>query len=134
MNLQKKLHSYTNHEYSKWLADFSKGRSEQCLIDAHQRGMENDLELLDIKMREMTSRLSKGLPPLQQQKQEANLPSTRNTRWSTNGGKIVKDAAPNAIKRSPGLRRELCRDLDFHPSKSPVRSLSKAMRSIKVTH
>jgi len=53
--LQRKLRR-ANSDYSQWLADFCMGCSDSCVTEARQRGMENDLELLNIKIRELTER------------------------------------------------------------------------------
>jgi len=112
--LQRKLRR-ANSDYSQWLADFCMGCSDSCVTEARQRGMENDLELLNIKIRELTERQQ----PLARKMQLSKMTktsncynqNTSNARWSTSEPKTRKDVAPSAIKRSPGLRRELYKDL-----------------------
>lgn len=102
----------TGNEYSEWLANYVQQHSEQSAAEARQRGIENDLELLDIKMQEMASRITKRQPI--STKTQKNLQSTsknsemnKNERWSSND---LKDVAPTAIERSSTLRIELCKD------------------------
>jgi hypothetical protein len=111
----------TNSDYPQWLADFCKDFSDECVTEARQRGMENDLELLNIKIRELIERrpLARKMQPLARKMQLSKMTktsncynhNTSNARWSTSEPKTRKDVAPNAIKRSSGLRRELCKDL-----------------------
>jgi hypothetical protein len=111
--LRKKLRK-TNSDYSQWLADFCKGCSESCVTEARQRGMENDLELLNIKIRELTKRQSLSTKRQLSKMTKTNNyynQNTNNARWSTSEAKTLKDVAPNAIKRSPFLHRELCKEL-----------------------
>jgi len=99
----------------KWLSDFYSHHSEPCAKAARQRGIENDLELLNIKLIESTSKILKRLLSKTRSK------NSHNARWSEtdhSGGKHrkanqVKDIAPNAIKNSHNLRRELCKDFDL---------------------
>lgn len=100
--------------YSEWLSDYVYEQSEQSAIEARQRGMENDLELLDIKMQEMTSRRSERPAFLSKKKQTPmtnKYNKKKNARWSTNDEKQLKDVAPNAVKRNPVLRGDLCSDI-----------------------
>jgi len=55
----KKEQEKDKEDHSKWLAEFCQHHSEQCVIAARQRGLENDLWLLDTKLQEASSMLLK---------------------------------------------------------------------------
>lgn len=101
-----------DNDYAEWLAEYIERHTEQSALEARQRGMENNLELLDMKMQEVKSRLKRHLPVARNQqvskKTSYNKNDTKNARWSANE---AKDVAPNAIRRNTGLRRELRKDL-----------------------
>eukprot|EP00533_Pseudo-nitzschia_delicatissima_P015690 CAMPEP_0197278480 /NCGR_PEP_ID=MMETSP1432-20130617/18730_1 /TAXON_ID=44447 /ORGANISM="Pseudo-nitzschia delicatissima, Strain UNC1205" /LENGTH=180 /DNA_ID=CAMNT_0042744875 /DNA_START=34 /DNA_END=576 /DNA_ORIENTATION=- len=111
----------TGNEYSEWLENYIQRHSNQSAAEARQRGIENDLELLDIKMQEMASRITKRRPktPRSQVLKKAynNDKNTKNARWATNDTNSLRDVAPCAIERSSGLRIDLCNDF-FHNNKS----------------
>lgn len=108
---RKRQRNKIRNENSQRLSDYYKHMSEACLNEAQQRGMENDLELLDIKIQEISDmqkrRWSYQLPS----KTSYNEYATKNARWSTRETNIPKDVAPTAIKRGLSLRPILCKDL-----------------------
>ena len=55
----KKEQQKNKEDDSKWFAKFCQHHSEQCVIAARQRGLENDLWLLDTKLKEESSMLLK---------------------------------------------------------------------------
>lgn len=123
-------------QYSEWLNDCIYEQSEQSAIEARQRGMENDLELLDIKMQEMTSRLSKRPAFLSRKMQTPTTnkyKNKKNARWSTNQEKQQKDVAPHAVKRNPVLRGDLCSDICSDKSGLIRRIRHKTKRDRKST-
>ncbi len=102
-------------EHSEWLANYVRRHSEQSAIEARQRGMENDLEVLRIKMQEMTSQLTKrrGGPAIFRTKVEAVKASNKNSnnknaRWGTLSKNI---APPCRVERSSSLGKSLRADL-----------------------
>lgn len=115
---------------SAWVTDFVHRQSEKAAIEARQRGMENELEVLKIKMEEMTTKLTQR-PALFRTKVEAVKTSNRNSsnsksaRWAALKKDIApgaierqtsvtaadKDAAPMAIERQSSIRKLLCADI-----------------------
>jgi len=114
--LRKKMRD-TNNEYSTWLAKYVKKYTEQSAIEARQRGMENDLEILKMKMQEMNSRSTRPAfrTKIDAVKASNKNSNNRNARWSSN----PKDVAPGVIERSSSLRKLLRTDLCSEP-KPPV--------------
>jgi hypothetical protein len=128
---------------NKWLAEYYKHHSESCATAARQRGLENDLELINInRVREASSMLlkhsalfkkltvSKGTtnytsannnaswsPVIDRDKQNSSLSSLSNKLINNN------DTSPNTVKSSRMLRLELCKDFDLK-SKSMVNPTS----------
>ena len=102
----------TDDEYSEWLAEFVRRHSEQSAIEARQRGMENDLEVLRIKMQEMTCKLTQR-PALFRTKIEAvkasnKTTNNKNARWGT----LPKNIGPPCrVERSSSLGKSLRADL-----------------------
>lgn len=98
----------TGNEYTEWLATYVQRHSEQSAAEARQRGIENDLELLDIKMQEMASRITKRATIATKTQVELSKKTiNNNARWSSDD---LKDVAPTSIERSCTLRIELCKD------------------------
>ncbi len=99
-------------EYSQWMENYVQRHSNQSAAEARQRGIENDLELLDIKMKEMASRITKRPPmsPKTKATKKTSNKNAKNARWATNDAKSPRDVAPCAIERSSGLRIDLCND------------------------
>jgi len=128
-NLQRKLRQ-SNCDYSVWLANICKRESESCSVEARTRGMENDLDLLNFKMREMSSDLSMARSPAMLSTTNIRVSldnqNTKNARWSPRGKDTLRDVAPNAIKRNTDLRRALCKD--FVSQMSPKLASPKSIR------
>lgn len=109
--LRKKMYN-TDYELSACrLAKCVKQHTEQSAIEARQRGMENDLEILKIKMQEMNSRITNRATFRTRidavKISNKNNWNNRNARWSSN----PKDIAPGVIERSSSLRKLLRTDL-----------------------
>jgi len=127
--IESKLPDDTGDEYTEWLATYVQRHSEQSAAEARQRGIENDLELLDIKMEEMASRITKRAttttksPVVQLSKKTIN----KNARWSNDD---LRDVAPTSIERSYNLRIELCNDfrLDKSIGGTPIEPERKTSR------
>lgn len=120
--MQKKRN--TTDDYSTWLADFYSHHSKPCALAARQRGIENDLDLLNIKLRTASSTMLKRSTLFNKLNvSNTNSKGSKNARWSEDDSsdegtygqaKRFKDVAPNAVKSSRNLRRELCKDLDLN--------------------
>lgn len=115
----------TGDKKAQWLANFYTRHSGSFVIEARQRGIENDLELLNIKLREASSAMLKrsALFKTLTVSKTNNNNNTNNARWSDSQGVIKlglggaansKDRAPIAVKSSSHLRRELCKDFDLN--------------------
>jgi hypothetical protein len=132
--------SYDNN--CKRLAEFYKLQSESCAIAARQRGLESDLELINInRVREASSMLLKRsalFKTLTISKGNTNYTSeNNNARWSpvideeqqsslpSISKKLIdnNDVSANKIKSSRMLRLELCKDFDLK-STSMIHSTS----------
>jgi len=116
---RKRQRNKIRNENSQSLSDYYKDMSEGCLNEAQQRGMENDLELLDIKIQEISDMQKRRWSYHVPSKTSYNEYATKNARWSTRETNISKDVSPTAIKRRPSLRPILCKDL--YPDKNLVR-------------
>lgn len=116
---RKRQRNKIRNENSQRLSDYYKDMSEACLNEAQQRGMENDLELLDIKIQEISDMQKRRWSYHVPSKTSYNEYATKNARWSTRETNISKDVSPTAIKRRPSLRPILCKDL--YPDKNLVR-------------
>jgi hypothetical protein len=111
----------TKQDYSKWLADFYQHHSESCAIAARQRGLENDLCLLNIKLRDASSMLLKnsflfnGLSVSNDNNSINNSvgAAANNERWSVGEGCTNNNKRVASPKSSRNLRRMLCKDLDL---------------------
>jgi len=110
--LLKKQRYGIQNDNSQWLSDYYKHHSKPCITEARQRGIENDLELLSIKMKDMNKKQSIRSSCSKMYKTHYNK-DTSNFRWSTRDTKVLKDVAPLSMARSSDLRRELCKDLFF---------------------
>jgi len=113
----------SNDEYCQWLAKYVKKYTEESAIEARQRGMENGIEILKMKMQEMNNRSLR--PAFRSTSVSSNKNSNRNARWSSN----PKDVAPGIIERSSSLRKLLRTDLEQPPSVIQVRLDSSSQRT-----
>ncbi|VEU40277.1 unnamed protein product [Pseudo-nitzschia multistriata] len=111
-------------EKIQWLAGFYKSHSAPFAIEARQRGIENDLELLNMKLREASSAILKrsNLFKKLTVSKLNNIKNTNNARWSEQkdvmkgdleGEEKKEDKTPIAVKSTSVLRRELCKDFDL---------------------
>ncbi len=134
----------TGNEYTEWLANYVHEHSEQSAAEARQRGIENDLELLDIKMQEMASRITTKRAPnttssatssitrrKHQEELKTNLSKNsvnKNARWSNDD---LRDVAPTIIERGYNLRIELCKDfcLDKSIGGTPIKAAERGVNS-----
>jgi hypothetical protein len=127
----------TKQDYSKWLADFYHHHSESCAIAARQRGLENDLCLLNVKLRDASSMLLNhsflfnGLSVSNNNNNNNNTgASANNERWSVGEGCTANNKRAASPKSSRNLRRMLCKDFDLkidvtiNPIFSPTPGLS----------
>jgi hypothetical protein len=116
----------TKQDYSKWLADFYQHHSESSTIAARQRGLENDLCLLNIKLRDASSMLLKNsllFNSLSVSNNNSNNnigASSNNERWSVGEGCTNNNKRAASPKSSRNLRRMLCKDLDSSSKKIDV--------------
>ena len=109
-------------DYSTWLADFYTHHSEPCFLAARQRGIDNDLDLLNIKLRQSYSSSILKCSTLfnKLNVSDTNNKGSKNARWSEDDNsdegktKRFKDVAPNAVMSSINLRRELCKDFGLN--------------------
>lgn len=105
----KRQRNKISDEKCKRLSDYYKYLSEACLIEARQRGIENDLELLDIKIREISMKQPRGLNSRLSSKSCFKKDNIKNARWSTRESNVPKDVAPTAIRRvRPALIKDVC--------------------------
>ena len=110
----RKKSSRRDCDFSQWLADFYEKHSEPCVIEARQRAIENDLELINIKLREASSRLLKRSTLFKKLEVSTTYDKdTNNARWSGSEGTLLGDEAPHVVRSSYGLRRQLCKDFNL---------------------
>ena len=139
----------TEQDYSKWLADFYQLHSESCAIAARQRGLENDLCLLNIKLRDTSLMLLRnsflfnglsvsnnnnnnnnnnndkirypGLVWRPDQNKNNNIGAlANNERWSVEEGSTNSNKRVAFSKSSRNFRRMLCKDLDLSSSSKKI--------------
>ena len=139
----KKEQQKNKEDDSKWFAKFCQHHSEQCVIAARQRGLENDLWLLDTKLQEASSMLLKHSTLFNNLTVSTNInrknknkkndsTAENNGRWSAieccrnsysnnkrSANSTFNDSPPNAVKSSTSrtLRKVLREDFNLKTTK-----------------
>ena len=83
-------------DHSKWLSEFYQQNSKQSVIAARKRGLENDLWLLDIKLREASLMLSKHSILFN----NLNVSDTSSTSSSSSSSSISSSSSNSSISSS----------------------------------
>ena len=119
-----------------WLAEFYQHHSKHCAIGARQRGLENDLWLIDVKIREASILLNNltisnnntsGNNKNDSSANNEQCSAVKRGNYNSNKRSAISsfnDYSPNAVIRNRKLRKVLWKDLNNSKRKKKVIPIS----------